>query len=114
MILKSFVILYINSAECALQDLLLGKIEPPILFTNIVSEIKGETFCPFQDFQGLQPKFKDFNRAWNFHLPIPGLSKNFKDRGNPEQSMSMPGKQLVNTCELHCTRTLNTWHHWTS
>ena len=23
--------------------------------------VKGEKFCPFQDIQGLQPKFKDFS-----------------------------------------------------
>ena len=39
-------------------------------------------FYPFQDFQGPQPEFKDFPRAWNFLLPIPRLSSGiFKDRG---------------------------------
>ena len=54
-----------------------GKIEPQFLFSNIVTSkvlcpimtnssfwlffaVKGETFCTFHDFQGPQPKFKDF------------------------------------------------------
>ena len=31
----------------------------------IIFAVKGEKFCPFQDFQGPQPKFKDF--------PEPGI-----------------------------------------
>ena len=61
----------------------LGKVDPPFLFSNIVIAkvlclvikkqlilifffaVKREIFCPFQDFQGPQPKFKDF--------PEPGI-----------------------------------------
>ena len=45
--------------------------------------VKGETFCPFQDFQGPETQIQRLSRAWDFLLPIPGLSGIFKDRGNP-------------------------------
>ena len=51
---------------------------------SIFFAIKGEKFCPFQDFQGLQPKFKDSPGPGFFLLRIPGLSRIFKDRGNPD------------------------------
>ena len=79
-----------------------GKIKPKFWFSDIVPwkvlcppmanssfwlffAVKGEHYLPIPGFKGPQPKFKDcLTRACNFLLPVPGLSRIFKDHGDPE------------------------------
>ena len=62
------------------------KNDPPFLFSYIVTSkvlsnsafwwffaVKSENVCPFQDFQGPQPKFKDFPGPWIFFCLFQGF-----------------------------------------
>ena len=55
-------------------------------FWLYLQTIKGKIFCPFQDFEGpLVTQIQGLSaRVWDFLLPISGLSRIFKDRGNPD------------------------------
>ena len=99
------------------------KIKPPFMFSNIVTSnvlcpivtsssfwllfaIKGEKCRPFQDFQGPQPKFKDFSGPrffFSFFLPIPGLSRIFKDRGNPDITSGITSDHYLNPTRFNIT-----------
>ena len=50
--------------------------------------VKGENFCPFQDFQGLQPKFKDF-QGLEFSSANSRTFQDLKDRGTRDLHLSV-------------------------
>ena len=100
-ILKSFIILYINSAmsftrfaswenrasafvskHCYIEGIMCGCGKQLIL---IIFCSKRWKILPIPEFSRTATQNQGLSRAWNFLLPIPELSRIFKDRGNPVQ-----------------------------
>ena len=61
---------------------------PLFFFQILFHAVKGEKFCPFQDFQGLQPKVKDF-QGLEFSSANSRTFKDLKDRGTRDLHLSV-------------------------